>query len=222
MGNAIGFVRSMSSGAAAVASQMKAYDTIENEIEITEDEGKLVVAAVFDKRETPLRALKELLTDLRNQANKNRDFTKMLVEVFRRAFLDDSKYAHLLNFYVAVPALTVNYVEHMLVCRDRLKKRAQQNKETTFTDDGFIMGLAYILTVLNLWPQFSSLNWFRSISKKCTADYEALTEEMKTSKDPRNVHLKTARLQAFEREFKLLSYTFQSARVFLSIDEDVE
>ncbi|KHJ83504.1 hypothetical protein OESDEN_16797 [Oesophagostomum dentatum] len=146
----------------------------------------------------------------------------MLVEVFRRAFLDDSKYAHLLDFYVAVPALTVNYVEHMLVCRDRLKKRAQHNKETTFTDDGFIMGLAYILTVLNLWPQFSSLNWFRSITKKCTADYESLTEEMKSSKDPRNVHLKAARLQAFEREFKLLSYTFQSARVFFSIDEDDE
>ncbi|EYB94368.1 hypothetical protein Y032_0172g352 [Ancylostoma ceylanicum] len=224
MGNALGFVRSMSSGAAAVASQMKAYDTIVDDIVISESDG-----------DTPLQPLKELLTDLRDQANKNRDFTKassfyygflfqskILVEVFRSAFLDDLKYAHLLDFFVAVPALTVNYVEHMLVCRDRLKKRAQHNKETTFTDDGFIMGLAYILTVLKLWPQFTSLNWFRSITKKCTADYEALTEEMKSSKDPRNVHLKAARLQAFEREFKLLSYTFQSARVFFAIDDDIE
>ncbi|KAK6050963.1 hypothetical protein COOONC_11532 [Cooperia oncophora] len=40
MGNALGFVRSMSSGAAAVASQMKAYDTIEDDIEVSEVEGE--------------------------------------------------------------------------------------------------------------------------------------------------------------------------------------
>ncbi|KAK6734492.1 hypothetical protein RB195_017965 [Necator americanus] len=221
MGNALGFVRSMSSAASVVASQMKSYDTVEDEIVIPDTDG-----------DTPLQTLKELLSDLRDQANKNRDFTKacsyayllfmMLVDVFRTAFIDNSKFSHLMDFYVAVPALTVNYVEHMLVCRDRLKKRAQLHKQTTFTDDGFTMGLAYILTVLNLWPQFSTLNWFRSIAKKCAADYEALTEELKSSKDPRNVHLKAARLQAFEREFKLLSYTFQSARVFFSIDDDVE
>ncbi|ETN74254.1 hypothetical protein NECAME_04119 [Necator americanus] len=239
MGNALGFVRSMSSAASVVASQMKSYDTVEDEIVIPDTDG-----------DTPLQTLKELLSDLRDQANKNRDFTKacsyayllfmMLVEVFRTAFIDNSKFSHLMDFYVAVPALTVNYVEHMLVCRDRLKKRAQLHKQTTFTDDGFTMGLylqslstnknqlfsipalAYILTVLNLWPQFSTLNWFRSIAKKCAVDYEALTEELKSSKDPRNVHLKAARLQAFEREFKLLSYTFQSARVFFSIDDDVE
>ncbi|EYB94367.1 hypothetical protein Y032_0172g352 [Ancylostoma ceylanicum] len=65
MGNALGFVRSMSSGAAAVASQMKAYDTIVDDIVISESDG-----------DTPLQPLKELLTDLRDQANKNRDFTK--------------------------------------------------------------------------------------------------------------------------------------------------
>uniref|UniRef100_A0A7I4Y9C4 WASH-7_N domain-containing protein n=1 Tax=Haemonchus contortus TaxID=6289 RepID=A0A7I4Y9C4_HAECO len=208
MGNALGFVRSMSSGAAAVASQMKAYDTIEDDITCSDMED-----------DSPLNTAKKLLQELREQANKNRDFTKMLVEVFRSAFLDDSKFSHLLDFYVAVPALMVNYVEHMLICRDRLKKRAQLHKEITFTDDGFIMGLAYILTVLNLWPQFTSLNWFRSITKKCAADHEALTEEMKTSKDSRGVHLKATRLQAYEREFKLLSFTFQSARVYFSVDD---
>ncbi|WKX96666.1 hypothetical protein Q1695_012812 [Nippostrongylus brasiliensis] len=144
----------------------------------------------------------------------------MLVEVFRSAFLQNSKYNHLLDFYVAVPALMVNFVEHMLVCRDRLKKRAQLQKEITFTDDGFIMGLAYILTVLNLWPQFTSLNWFRSVTKKCQVEHESLTEEIKTTSDSRSVHLKAARLQAYEREFKLLSFTFQSARVFFSFDDE--
>ncbi|WKX96668.1 hypothetical protein Q1695_012812 [Nippostrongylus brasiliensis] len=208
MGNALGFVRSMSSGADAIASQMKAYDTIEDDI------------ATSEADDSPLKTAKEVLQEMREQATKNRDFIKMLVEVFRSAFLQNSKYNHLLDFYVAVPALMVNFVEHMLVCRDRLKKRAQLQKEITFTDDGFIMGLAYILTVLNLWPQFTSLNWFRSVTKKCQVEHESLTEEIKTTSDSRSVHLKAARLQAYEREFKLLSFTFQSARVFFSFDDE--
>ncbi|VDO58985.1 unnamed protein product [Haemonchus placei] len=154
MGNALGFVRSMSSGAAAVASQMKAYDTIEDDITCSDMED-----------DSPLNTAKKLLQELREQANKNRDFTKMLVEVFRSAFLDDSKFSHLLDFYVAVPALMVNYVEHMLICRDRLKKRAQLHKEITFTDDGFIMGMAYsLLFLLNSFQHVLELSCSENLS----------------------------------------------------------
>ncbi|KAJ1356955.1 hypothetical protein KIN20_014945 [Parelaphostrongylus tenuis] len=211
MGNALGFVRSMSSAAAAVASQMKAYDTVVEDI-----------GPPDPNDDSPIRITMELLRELREHASKTRSFIKMLVEVFRSAFLDESRFGHLLDFYVAVPALTVNYVEHMLMCRDRLKKRTQHDKELTFTDDGFTMGLAYILTILKLWPQFTALNWFRSVNKKCAADKEVLNEEMKTSKDPRSANLRATRLQAYEREFKLLSFTFQSSRVFFSVDDDEE
>ncbi|VDM53564.1 unnamed protein product [Angiostrongylus costaricensis] len=209
MGNALGFVRSMSSAAAAVASQMKAYDTAVEDIGLPNPND-----------DSPIRTTMELLRELREHASKTRSFVKMLIEVFRSAFLDESRFGHLLDFYVAVPALTVNYVEHMLMCRDRLKKRAQHDKELTFTDDGFTMGLAYILSILKLWPQFTTLNWFRSINKKCAADKEMLNDEMKTSKDSRSAGLKATRLQAYEREFKLLSFTLQSSRVFFSVDDD--
>lgn len=42
MGNALGFVRSMSSGAAAVASQMKDYDTIEDDIAVSDADGVII------------------------------------------------------------------------------------------------------------------------------------------------------------------------------------
>ncbi|KAE9420854.1 hypothetical protein Angca_007187 [Angiostrongylus cantonensis] len=153
MGNALGFVRSMSSAAVAVASQMKNYDTVVEDIGLPDPND-----------DSPIRTTKELLRELREHASKTRSFVKMLIDVFRSAFLDESRFSHLLDFYVAVPALTMNYVEHMLMCRDRLKKRAQHDKELTFTDDGFTMGLAYILSILKLWPHFTALNWFRSIN----------------------------------------------------------
>uniref|UniRef100_A0A0K0DCA4 ANK_REP_REGION domain-containing protein n=1 Tax=Angiostrongylus cantonensis TaxID=6313 RepID=A0A0K0DCA4_ANGCA len=219
MGNALGFVRSMSSAAVAVASQMKNYDTVVEDIGLPDPND-----------DSPIRTTKELLRELREHASKTRSFVKMLIDVFRSAFLDESRFSHLLDFYVAVPALTMNYVEHMLMCRDRLKKRVQHDKELTFTDDGFTMGM------------FSFL--------KCAADKEMLNEEMKTSKDSRSASLRATRLQAYERvascgyfqiyhilqklvglysfgkllyevtEFKLLSFTLQSSRVFFSVDDD--
>ncbi|WKX96669.1 hypothetical protein Q1695_012812 [Nippostrongylus brasiliensis] len=68
MGNALGFVRSMSSGADAIASQMKAYDTIEDDIATSEAD-----------EDSPLKTAKEVLQEMREQATKNRDFIKVCI-----------------------------------------------------------------------------------------------------------------------------------------------
>ena len=55
------------------------------------------------------------------------------------------KNSHLQTFYILVPALTINFVEHLLAAKDKLQ-RGQLG--ATFTDDGFAMGLAYLLNLL--------------------------------------------------------------------------
>eukprot|EP00964_Phaeocystis_antarctica_P094846 scaffold61469_cov44-Phaeocystis_antarctica.AAC.1 len=55
------------------------------------------------------------------------------------------KNSHLQTFFILVPALTINFVEHLLAAKDKLQ-RGQLG--ATFTDDGFAMGLAYLLNLL--------------------------------------------------------------------------
>ena len=62
---------------------------------------------------------------------------QLLVKVFNQQF-DDQKQIHLKKFFIIVPPLTVNYVEHIISAKEKMSKK---NKDgATFTDDGFAMG----------------------------------------------------------------------------------
>jgi hypothetical protein len=45
---------------------------------------------------------------------------------------------HLKNFYILVPALTISFVEHMLVQKEKIGKKGKN--DGVFTDDGFVIG----------------------------------------------------------------------------------
>lgn len=74
-----------------------------------------------------------------------------------------------------VPPLIINFVEYSLGCKERLRKRqAAQNvqqrsktdKTLAFSDDGFEMGLAYLLQLLDQNTLFDSLHWFKAMHTK--------------------------------------------------------
>lgn len=46
-----------------------------------------------------------------------------------------------------VPALTINYIDNLLIAKEKLCKA--KSTDMYFTDDGFSLGVAYILRVLN-------------------------------------------------------------------------
>lgn len=70
------------------------------------------------------------------------EYFKLLVAAFLSHFRNPSN-THLKNFYIIVPPLTINFVEHSLTCKEKLFKK--DKTDSAFTDDGFALGKKHFL-----------------------------------------------------------------------------
>ena len=184
IGNALGYVRMVRSAAAEfcadaarfvpdfdaaanfandlagkLALQKKSTD--EGKEEPSEEEPE-VAAAERHKVSAGTREAAANLASVIDTLGKNfsegRDYFKVLVNVFQKVLLS-GEHGHLDNFYMIVPALCTSWVEASLVAKDRMFKQNRQ-REAYYADDGFAVGLAYVLAILGQGSRFDSLHWF--------------------------------------------------------------
>uniref|UniRef100_A0A182VQE0 Uncharacterized protein n=1 Tax=Anopheles minimus TaxID=112268 RepID=A0A182VQE0_9DIPT len=137
-------------------------------------------------------------------------------------------FAHLELFYLIIPPLTISYVEAMLKAKETIAKK---DRHGTFlpTDDGFVMGLSYLLTLLNQTAAFNSLHWFKEVHTKYAKEMAKLNQQTATgagnplqtaSVEPTDekmlptVSLTRKRLNAMQHEFELLQYNLSSSKIF--------
>ena len=129
---------------------------------------------------------------------------------------------HLRNFYVIIPPLILSYVDHMLVAKDRMGKKG---KFGCFTDDGFAIGIAYVLSVLRQNEKFESLHWFDSVTDEFRRAEQELSTEIAAGRaagggggaaDEKQAQhaLRLRKLRHRKVEFDLLYYAFNGARIF--------
>jgi WASH complex subunit 7 len=119
-----------------------------------------------DQTREAARNLDNVLADLVANFAEGTEYFQILVKIFQPV-LNAPSQTHLHNFYAIVPALTLNFVERMLSLKEKLGKVAARH-EAAFTDDGFALGLAYILRILDQHTAFNSLHWFESVNNHMT------------------------------------------------------
>lgn len=61
---------------------------------------------------------------------------QLLIDVFIQAMSSHNN-SHLQNFYIIIPPLTLNFIEHSINSKEKMYKKS---KEALFTDDGFAVG----------------------------------------------------------------------------------
>mmetsp|Transcript_21613 Transcript_21613/g.52202 ORF Transcript_21613/g.52202 Transcript_21613/m.52202 type:complete len:1326 (+) Transcript_21613:117-4094(+) len=105
------------------------------------------------------------------------DFVRAFVGVFRGVIQkSESENAFMGNFFCIVPALCLCWMEASIQGKEMMHKK-NITRDGYYTDDGFAVGLAFALSVLGQTKTYESLNWFKSIQSKYTADEEDLMEK---------------------------------------------
>lgn len=143
----------------------------------------------------------------------------MLVKAFS-PFFQNNRNPHLKLFYLIVPALILNYIEYIVSVKESVNKKTKDYG--CFTDDGFAMGLTYVLFLLNQITDFSSLNWFEAVRQKFSKELDQLEKARDESnhsltddkKLQQTLALSEKRIKFFLHEFDLLHCSLNSAKVF--------
>jgi len=109
----------------------------------------------------------------KNAFSERQDYLRLLTKSFDGK-LNAETHSHLKYFYQIIPTLMINYVESMLIAKEKLKK--QKAAQAYLTDDGFAMGLAYLLHILQEQPSFKSLHWFDTVEIKFDSEIKKTKE----------------------------------------------
>lgn len=211
IGNAMGYVRMIRSGAMNYTAN--AIRFVPDLRRLPRFEELCAQAGLPADTLQAARNLDGVVDNLARTFAEGTEYFQMLVNVFAAEFRSPQN-AHLRNFYIIVPPLTFSHVEHMILAKEKLAKK-NAKESTTFCDDGFAIGVAYILQLLDLCREFDSLHWFDSIARHYQAEIARLNA-LKTDKkeEQQSKVLTMNKLRNYVNEFELLRYSFSGARIF--------
>ena len=101
------------------------------------------------------------------------DYLRLIIENFE-GMLEGDDTKHLKSFYLIIPALSLSYVDHILKGKEIINSK-NKNIGGFISDDGFCLGIAYLLKILKQTDKFARLNWFDSMLDKLEHDHVEIT-----------------------------------------------
>ncbi|XP_035890771.1 WASH complex subunit 4 [Anopheles stephensi] len=240
IGNAMAFVRMLHAG--ALHECTGAAEFVSNPPMAAEAESDADSHPTLSQVKQSVQVWKRDMATVRTSWRLENEFFRLLLNAFdgfrrrrtnqpadgENASSPADSFAHLELFYLIIPPLTISYVEAMLKAKETIAKK---DRHGTFlpTDDGFVMGLSYLLTLLNQTAAFNSLHWFKEVHTKYAREMAKLNQQtaggganplQTASTEPADekmlptVSLTRKRLNAMQHEFDQLQYNLSSSKIF--------
>jgi len=161
---------------------------------------------------------------MQKQGEDANDYLRNMVQN-NEGFADkDDKTLPLKNFFALVPAVSISHVDHVMRGRDKLNKK--NNTNAFISDDGFPLGVTFLLRILGVSEQFNGLNWFDSANAKFVIDQQN-AEAKRKKKDPKTAssqfedyeneafeeELSIKRIDNTRKEFQLLQFNITASAI---------
>ncbi|KAJ6238183.1 wash complex subunit 4 [Anaeramoeba flamelloides] len=222
IGNAMAYVRMVRAGGIHFIS-----DSVRFIPDITETVLFGEASEQLELSETTIEAGKnmdQMIKNLTQVISEGSDYFASLVKVFAKEFRT-KKNAHMETFYIIVPALQINFIENMIISKAKI---GNQGEGGAFSDDGFVIGIAYILKILGQFDKYDSLRWFEIARNNYQTELNRLTTEFNKKKGKSKFKGEIPTLtfsiqknQNFIKEFQLLNFSLNSAKILFE-DSDLD
>lgn len=216
MGNALGFIRTLRTALMEYNSQNlkffsnnKTYEDLLKHVKGMNIEDPNVNNIFMNTT----KIFSDTLNLLDQNKQNNINYLTLLINSLENVFTNQNIPDIDLFFYL-IPAVTINYVENLIVAKDKIFKK--NIKEAFFCDDGFVLGMSYLLKVFKQENSFDSLHWFQSVIEKLDNDAKQFSNN-KTKKNTQDEilqqNMSLRKITTYKNEFELLYYTYNTAMI---------
>ncbi|XP_034118767.1 LOW QUALITY PROTEIN: WASH complex subunit 4 [Drosophila albomicans] len=221
VGNAVGYVRLLQSGSKNANYRSRSFMSRFNSNFSRCDEKNLE-----ETTQSSIREYEKSVEHLKECYSDNTNYFKLLMQGFQ-PFLCNPHNHHLKTFFLITPALMMNYIDYRV--KEKLKMYKKDQMRCSLFEDGFAIGLIYILNMLNQLSEFHELGWSQTTAQQLQAERLKLKDIMATSEStqkgsPHKANVDEKLLQtvaiterhvnAYEQEYNLLYATLSSAEIF--------
>ena len=140
------------------------------------------------------------------------NYLQVLVTSFQGS-LSPEKVPDIDLFAFLLPPLTITFIDNAINARDNLLKKNKSEEMAYFSDDGFMMGVCYLLKVFSADKKFESLSWFPSV----ISYYNAQKIQRKNEKGSHGVDtLNERQITSYKEQFELQYFTYTSAAILFN------
>ena len=107
----------------------------------------------------------------------------------------------------------MTFIDTAIQSRENLEKKKKTEENSYFSDDGFMIGVCYLLKLFNADKKFESLSWFPSVIEEYRKQYI----QRKSNKSSQGViALDMIQINDYLRQFELQYFTYTSASILFT------
>ena len=158
----------------------------------------------------------ETINNLKQIGKNTINYLEILVTSFGDS-VSSTKIPEIELFSFLIPPITISFIDNAINARDSLMKKNKSDEASFFSDDGFMVGICYLLKIFACDKKFESLNWFPSVINNYKSQEKS---NMKIKKDKNNYGgvdtLNERKIAIYKENFEILYYTYTSATVLFT------
>ncbi|KAI8035355.1 WASH complex subunit 4 [Drosophila gunungcola] len=214
VGNAVGYVRLLQAGSKNANFRSRSYKTR------LDTNFKSGGTKVHEATEGSIKEYEKSLGHMKECYSDSTNYFKLLLQGFQ-PFLCNPHNHHLKTFYLITPALIMNYIDYRV--KQKLKIHKKDLTKISLFEDGFAIGLVYILNLLNQQLEFHELGWSQTTTQHLNEERYKVRDILKRQQTAseqldekllQTVAITERHLNAYEHEYNLLYATLSSSEIF--------